>query len=1349
MRKHAIAVAAGAAVIVGAIGVAIGPGAAWVVEHGADGQRIWRLGLIKVDGVSGPWLGNLRAAHVTLQDDAGVWFDAHDVELKWRPFDLFGGTFSLDEANLRAVSITRRPVLSPERPSAGANYNLNIGNVHVGQINLAQPVFGVAGQFRADFAMNQHGDRLDQLDLNLARTDSNADHAIARYRRGDVFALHVDVEGARDGLIAHLFDVPDDSVRMSADGRGDQTNGQVQFDSAISQIPLAKGAMRWTERDWSLDTDARLDALPMFDALADRVGKTLSVQAHGMRHGQFTAHADTPYLTLDLAGALNDKAALDGPAHIVAEAKRLSDIAHESPLELGPARFEGELRIDHDTTALSGQLDGREVALLGQTGRLTGRVDAALSSASFTLSGDLRAPAQVPELFAQARLQTQLDFNRRTGRFTLSRATLDGASMAATAQGWANRGDGEFAGDWRIRRIETTWSQLSGDVGGRWRAGSAPTPTGARVWSLTLQGDARNVGSRNTIYTQLLGATPKLDATLRFEQGGITVDHARIDGDKLRAGATGRIVHGDDNLRVEASARGPLQIGDVTVAGAVDATGRLTGRFVRPTLQADAQLASLTALGVELAHPLVQFTLAPNGNTYRGHGVAHGAVHDQDAAAESDLVVAGDGTVSLPTLTAHIDGLQASGNASIGPRGANALLALNGKIDSLLPGVTGNAQGTVTLTPEALTASAQVTNADAGDLHVRTASVTASGPYKAINARFDLHGRLNQAPLAFAGTALIENQRTTQLSIQGSGALASVPIATRTPITMNWPRDGLETALDVTVGDGALAGRWSERGRALTGSFSITQAPLAPLGAIWGERATGQIAGRFSVNSGGGGLAGDADVSLIDARFAGRQRGTMSSHIVAHLEPTRLQATVDAHSADGLQAHLEADAPVETSAAPLRIALTPERRGTARWTVSGPVEGLWAAARFQDQDLQGNVAGEGQLSFGAGYLAGDGHVELTDGRFEDKISGVKLQQIQARINIGANGVEIDHFTAADSRGGTITATGGSADARQGQIAVQLHDLRLVDRPDAHARASGELNFQWQGLDSSLTGELNLSDADLSVAQRPEAGIPQLDVIEINRPQTDASDDDPPPQQPAMHPTHIDVRVRAPGRVFTRGRGLEAEWSLDLRLDGNSAAPRIYGNAQTVRGTLSLSGQPFDISDGRIDFDGAVENARINLTAERDTADLTAKIQLTGTANDPDITLTSDPALPQDEILPQVLFGHSVADLSALEAAQLAASLAALSGQASFDLVDAARAAAGLDRFNVQQDASGGLLVAGGVYLTRNVYVEIGRTGLGQASTRVEWTLRPKLVLITSFLQNGDQRVSIRWRREGN
>jgi translocation and assembly module TamB len=470
-------------------------------------------------------------------------------------------------------------------------------------------------------------------------------------------------------------------------------------------------------------------------------------------------------------------------------------------------------------------------------------------------------------------------------------------------------------------------------------------------------------------------------------------------------------------------------------------------------------------------------------------------------------------------------------------------------------------------------------------------------------------------------------------------------------------------------------------------------------------------------------------------------------HIVGNLTPGRLTSTVDATSEGGLVAHFEADAPVETSAAPLRIALARERRGRARWSVRGPADALWAAARLPDQSLSGALDGEGEIEFGAGYLSGDGHLEIVDGRFEDKLTGVRLVDLDARVALDERGVTIENFTASGPRGGRLTATGGSVNDRQGSITVDVDTMRVADRPDAHAVASGELTLAWEGLSSSLTGTLNIVEASIDIASNPQAGIPTLDVIEINRPgeEDEPLEEEERPQRNGA--TTLNVTVTAPGRVFTRGRGVDAEWALDMRLGGTSAHPLVFGTARAVRGTLALSGQPFEIEDARIEFTGDPLDAQINMTAVRDTADLSARIRLIGTARDPEITFSSEPALPEDEILPQVLFGRSVEDLSALEAAQLAASLAALSGRASLDLMDAARAAAGLDRFNVRQDEDGGFLVAGGVYLTRDVYVEVARTGLGQAQTRLEWTIRPRLVLITSFLGNGDQRVSLRWRRE--
>lgn len=1343
---HRLAIVAGAAALVGGGAVVLGPAAPWIVDHIGDGQRVWRLGTIQFDGVSGSWLGDLRAAHVSIADEHGVWIEADNLALDWRPFGIVLGDVRLDSATADTIRILRQPTLLERRPSSGADFNVRIGALRIDTIALSEDVYGAAARFNAQLALDLRGDDLRLLDFQLQREDSDADRAIVLYRPDDDYALNADIVSAPGGILARLAGVPEQGLSARALGDGDATVGHATYEAAIGDDPLLRGEASWTAADWRIDANGRLDLLPNLATLSRRIGSSVALQASGARLGAFTARAETPFFALQLGGALNEQHALEGPARIVATTDDLSRIAHESPFDLGPARLEGELRQARGTTAIRGAFDAQRIDALGRQVRFTGPIAAALTEEAFTAQADLRAPERSPALFARGRLDVDLRYDRGNGRFALNRATLTSDALALNASGWSHgMSEGAFAGDWRVRRLQALAPDLRGGGNGQWRA--FVSDPAHKVWTITVAGAGSGISGAPDIVPQLLGASPELDGMFRYENGGITVAHARVNGARLRAGATGRIVNGQANLALEASARGPLDLGGAQITGVADATGRLTGRIARPTLTADASMASFMAGGTEIVHPRVRFTLAPSGRAYAGHAEVQGAVSNQPLTATSNVALA-NGALTLTQLDAQVGALAAQGSATIAPRGVTADLAVNGAIDGLVPGLSGRLAGDVGLTPQTIAVNAQIADARAGDLRVRAATVSARGPLDAVSAEFDMRGRLRQATLVFAGTGRFDFEHSSA-RIDGRGELAGAPIFTRAPITVSWGNRELNASINVAMDDGVVRAQWSERGRALTGSAQIEDAPIAPLAAIWGERATGRIDGAINLANRGGGLAGDANLTLDDARFAGRQDGTLDMRIVGHLEPSRLRATIDAQSTQGLVAHFEADAPVVTDAAPIRIALAPERRGQARWSMHGPAQGLWAAARLPDQSLSGQLDGEGALQFGAGYLSGEGHVEIVDGRFEDKLTGIVLSDLDARVTIGDNGVNIERFTASGPRGGRISASGGSANTREGRVVVTVDDMRVADRPEANARASGELTLAWEGAQSSVTGALNIIEANIDIAANAQAGIPTIEVVEINRPGYEDENEEEPTSAPRNSATTIDVRVTAPGRIFTRGRGVDAEWALDLRLQGTAANPRVYGTATAIRGDLTLSGQPFEIQDARIIFNGDPLDARVELTAERDTADLTARLHLTGTASDPEISFTSDPALPEDEILPQVLFGRSVEDLSAFEAAQLASSLAALSGQATFDLVDVARAAAGLDRFAVRQDEDGGFLVAGGVYLTRDVYVEVARTGLGEAQTQVEWTVRPRLVLVTSFRAGGEQRVSLRWRRESD
>ena len=214
-----------------------------------------------------------------------------------------------------------------------------------------------------------------------------------------------------------------------------------------------------------------------------------------------------------------------------------------------------------------------------------------------------------------------------------------------------------------------------------------------------------------------------------------------------------------------------------------------------------------------------------------------------------------------------------------------------------------------------------------------------------------------------------------------------------------------------------------------------------------------------------------------------------------------------------------------------------------------------------------------------------------------------------------------------------------------------------------------------------------------------------------------------------------------------GRGLNVELGLTARVTGTIAQPVLTGRARVVRGAYEFAGKRFIFDDrGEITLSTDPQRIRLNLTATREDPALTAVIRVTGTAASPEIELTSTPSLPQDEILSQVLFGRSASQLSGFEAAQLASSVAGLAGGGGFDVLGNLRELAGLDRLSIGGEASA-MTVAGGRYLTDDIYLEIIGGGEGGAEVNVEWQVRRNIAVSSRFGGQGDASLSIRWRNQ--
>jgi translocation and assembly module TamB len=186
----------------------------------------------------------------------------------------------------------------------------------------------------------------------------------------------------------------------------------------------------------------------------------------------------------------------------------------------------------------------------------------------------------------------------------------------------------------------------------------------------------------------------------------------------------------------------------------------------------------------------------------------------------------------------------------------------------------------------------------------------------------------------------------------------------------------------------------------------------------------------------------------------------------------------------------------------------------------------------------------------------------------------------------------------------------------------------------------------------------------------------------------------------------------------------------------------------VRGELELARRPFVFDSGIVTFDGPVDSARVAISAARQVDGFSARVDVTGSPSNPRIELSSTPDLPQDEILARMLFGRSMMDLSALEAAELASSIARLSGQGSaIDPLGQLQAGLGLDRLRLGMSNDGTTELGVGQYLASDVYLEVTTAGAAGNSVEVEWQPRPQISVTSEANSTGESRVSVRWKRD--
>lgn len=330
----------------------------------------------------------------------------------------------------------------------------------------------------------------------------------------------------------------------------------------------------------------------------------------------------------------------------------------------------------------------------------------------------------------------------------------------------------------------------------------------------------------------------------------------------------------------------------------------------------------------------------------------------------------------------------------------------------------------------------------------------------------------------------------------------------------------------------------------------------------------------------------------------------------------------------------------------------------------------------------------------------NGAAELSGGSYADAELGLRLDNLQARVAARGEALTIERASATTRNGGSLSASGRVAiDPQAGfpgsiRITGRRADVMATDIVAATADLALDLSGPL-ARDPRVSGRVNVVTAEVSVPDRLPTMLRPIEGTRHVRPTRTAAarlalerkkraaqgGRRPPPFDAAL-----DLVISAPSRVFVRGRGLDAELGGQVRFTGTLASPVATGAFDLRRGRLAILGTRLDFTRGRLSFTGGL-TPELDLTAETRAADLTARVQVTGPASQPQFAFTSDPTLPQDEVLSRILFAKASGGLSAFQALQLAQAAAQFSGggDSTFERL---RRSLGVDNLHIQFGAGG-------------------------------------------------------------
>jgi len=367
-----------------------------------------------------------------------------------------------------------------------------------------------------------------------------------------------------------------------------------------------------------------------------------------------------------------------------------------------------------------------------------------------------------------------------------------------------------------------------------------------------------------------------------------------------------------------------------------------------------------------------------------------------------------------------------------------------------------------------------------------------------------------------------------------------------------------------------------------------------------------------------------------------------------------------------------------------------------------------------------------------------GTARVADGTLDFYQTNLRLRDLSGAIRLHDTSLSLDATGKAGDGSLAVDGRLGWRERRlHGELTLTGDRLLVANVPEARIYASPDLRFGLDDRRIAVTGEVVIPEACIMPADTVGAVLASADE-RIVRPEAG-------PGAEARFEVTSDVRLSLGNKVQVRAFGLSAaiEGSLRARAEPQGATT-ASGEFEVAQGVYRAYGRELDVERGRLLFTGGpVTDPAVDLRASRELPGYTVGVIARGPLRRPQLTLFSEPSLPQAQIASMLIVGRSNiqgdpgaadSDVSATERGG-----ALLAGQLGKYV--------GLDDVGLTEDDDTGAELVLGKYLSPRLYVSYGISLVDEINTlKLRYTIGDQWVISAESGQESAADIEYRIER---